>query len=337
MTNPSVLPAPLLALLQQPPVPAAPLPDLAAWWPCWQRLHAEAAAQAPRSSAMLAIACGAAADRIGWAFAGGYQAALRALHPALWAGDAMAALCVTEATGNRPRDIQTRIEPQPDGTLRVSGAKRWTTLGPQSAVLLVAGRWIDAGGADPAADAAGPSAEPVPSRPSLRVLRIDSRAPGITLEAMPPTPFVPEVPHARVLLSNVSVPGDTLLPGDGYTDWVKPFRTIEDVHVTLAVGSYLLAEARRRGWPAGFVERLLATLVPLAALAGHDPSAPATHLVLAGTLQALHGLVAEAGPLWPAGEGDATAQRWRRDVALLQVAQTARTQRAERAWQALSA
>jgi len=312
----------LAALLQQPLAEPARQPDLAAWWPHWQALHL----QARGSPLVLALQAGHAADRIGWAFAGGYQAALRALRPALWRSDAMAALCVTEATGNRPRDIRTRIVPQPGGGLKVAGAKRWTTLGPHSATLMVVGAW------QPEAAAAEPAGE---GRAQLRVLELDSRTPGITLQPMPATPFVPEVPHASVLLDDVSVPAAALLPGDGYTACVKPFRTVEDIHVSLAVGAYLLREARSRGWPPAFNERLLAALALLAVLSAAEPLAPATHLLLAGALQQLHAACAEAQALWPASDGDEAARRWRRDAALLQVAQSARTQRAQRAWQAL--
>lgn len=304
------------------PAAAQPAGTLAEWWPQWQSLHRAADA----SPALLALRCGAAADRVGWAFAGGYQAALRALWPALWASDAMAALCVTEAEGNRPRDIRTRIVPRPDGAqLVVNGAKRWTTLGPQSAVLLVAGVWSPEGAA--AADAA---------RPALRVLRIDSSTPGVTLQAMPATRFVPEVPHASVLLQDVRVPAAAVLPGDGYADYVKPFRTVEDIHVMLAIGACLLREARARGWPPAFAERLVAALAQLATLAEADPSAAATHLVLAGTLHALQALFAESQALWPADADDEAAARWRRDAALFQVAGAAREQRARRAWETLT-
>ena len=72
--------------------------------------------------------------RVGWAFSSGYQAALRALLPDLPA-EALAALCVTEEAGNRPRDIGTRFVPQADGSVAISGAKRWTTPGPDSSLL----------------------------------------------------------------------------------------------------------------------------------------------------------------------------------------------------------
>ena len=67
---------------------------------------------------------------------------------------------------------------------------------------------------------------------------------------MPPTRFVPEVPHAQVLMQDLRVSASALLPHDGYDAYVKPFRTIEDLHVTLAVLAYLLREARVRHWPA---------------------------------------------------------------------------------------
>jgi acyl-CoA dehydrogenase len=309
----------LAKLLHSPQPAPTPVPDLAAWWPQWQALQSTA-----ESPAALALHSGHTADRVAWAFAGGYQAALRALLPSLQ-GPELAALCVTEATGNRPRDIQTRVVPQPDGTLRIDGAKRWTTLGPNSATLLVAGVWSPGGSAAPS------------SRPELRVVQVHSAMPGVELQAMPPTRFVPEVPHASVLLREVRVPASALLAGDGYERYVKPFRTVEDIHVMLAVGAYLLRESRSRGWPAAFAERLVAQLALLSVLAEEDPSAAPTHLALAGVLRVLEQLFAESDGLWPAADaGDAAADRWRRDTPLLQVAGAARSQRATRAWQSLT-
>src|SRR5262245_48930328 len=109
------------------PPPARPIDDVAGWWrQIWLSVDS-----GERKPAALAVAGGFAADRVGWAFASGYQAALRALLPDLLR-DTLAAFCVTEVDGNRPRDIRTTIAPQPDGALRIDGAKRWTTLGPSS-------------------------------------------------------------------------------------------------------------------------------------------------------------------------------------------------------------
>jgi alkylation response protein AidB-like acyl-CoA dehydrogenase len=268
----------------------------------------------------LALHGGFAADRVGWAFASGYQAALRALVPGL-AHDSLTAFCVTEATGNRPRDIATTFTPQADGSLHINGHKRWTTLGPAGTVLLVVGALAKG---EPAA------------KPALRVARVPVPTPGLVLQPMPPTAFVPEVPHAQVLLQGVQVPASALLPGDGYDGYVKPFRTLEDLHVTLAVLACLLREARARAWPPALAEQLLATMLLLCTLAGEDLQAASSHIALAGTLHAAHRLVADAQPLWAAAApDDAAAQRWLRDAPLLGVAGTARQLRAQGAWQRL--
>jgi hypothetical protein len=178
----------------------------------------------------------------------------------------------------------------------------------------------------PAADAA---------RPRLKVAQVPSGAAGLTLLPMPETRFVPEVPHARVQLDAVRVEGSALLPGDGYEAYVKPFRTLEDAHVALAVLAYLLREARARAWPADFAERLCALLVALAELAAAPAAAAATHVALAGALAFAQQLYAQADTLW-AGLGDEpAAQRWLRDAALFGVASSARGLRAARAWERL--
>ena len=293
-----------------------PRASVAEWWPRWR--SGAALAGTPAEQALLG---GFDADRVGWAFASGYQAALRALLPELPA-DAVAAFCVTEETGNRPRDIHTRITPQADGSVSISGAKRWTTLGPDSSVLLIVG-------ALPPAEAG--------ARAQLKVARVPVGTPGLQLLPMPETRFVPEVPHARVQLDAVRLDAEALLPGDGYERYVKPFRTLEDAHVTLAVLAYLLREARQRGWPGAFAERLCATMAVLSDVAAAPADAPATHVVLAGALAQAHALYAEAGTLWAAAGDDPAAQRWQRDAALFGVAGSARSQRAARAWERLQA
>jgi acyl-CoA dehydrogenase len=127
-----------------------------------------------------------------------------------------------------------------------------------------------------------------------------------------------------------------VLPGDGYDDYVKPFRTVEDVHVHAALIGYLLGVTRRIHAPREIVEQLLATALAVRALAGADPRSPATHVALAGVLtQSVHvmGLVERA---WEdVGEGDEWT-RWQRDRPLLRVAGAARSARRDKAWQQLS-
>lgn len=267
----------------------------------------------------LAIAGGTVADRIGWAFASGYQAALRALLPELPA-DAVAAFCVTEAGGNRPKDIHTMLERDGEAGWRLSGSKRWTTLGPEGALFLVAARDASVAG----------------ERPAIKLLRVPSSAPGLRIETMPPTRFVPEVPHAQLHFEGVALAAGALLPGDGYERYVKPFRTVEDVHVVAAQLAYALREARRFAWPQDWVERALAALEALRAIAAEDASAAATHLALAGALALVGALLDEADAHWLRAPDAAARARWARDRPLGVVAGKARALRTERAWQRLA-
>lgn len=308
------MPKDAISALLAAPAPVAGCPDVETWWPRWRAMAAATPAPFDR-----AIAGGADADRLGWAFASGYQAALRSLDPSL-ADDAIAALCVTEADGNFPRAIRTMLAPEGDGFV-VSGEKRWTTLGPGGGLFIVIAR------------EAGSNAE----RPSLKAARIVSGTAGLNIEAMPPTSFVPEVPHARVRLEGVRVAAADVLAGDAYLRIVKPFRTIEDIHVHAASIAYLVAEARRRSWPPAWVERALTLLHALSRLSTLDPLASQTHVALAGALGIGEELIRQADGLWSAAGDDPGAARWARDRKLFAVAAKARVQRLAAAWARLDA
>lgn len=301
----------LAALLD--PSPASDAPDVPAWW----RGELDRRRTRPDAPAFeLAVAGGLHADRLGWALASGYQAALGAMIPDL-PKDAPVAFCITEADGNSPRAIRSSLVADGAGFI-LSGEKRWSTLGPAAGLLLVAAR------------------EPVPAeatRPSIRLVRVDSGVPGLEFIPMPEADFTPEVPHARIRLDGVRIEPGAILPGDAYDQFVKPFRTIEDVLVTAAELAYLLAEAGRRDWPLAWRERALAVLVGLGALAGLDRQAGTTHIALAGALAGWNALVAEATGHFAQGPADAAARRWARDSRLFAIGFGARALRTERAWQ----
>jgi alkylation response protein AidB-like acyl-CoA dehydrogenase len=299
----------LRLLLETPPAPASPLEDAAAWW-----AHHRALAARHPSPALLALAGGLAADRPAWAFASGYQAALRALVPGLPAG-ARAALCATEeGAGAHPTALATRLEAGGDGgPLRVHGEKTYVTLGTEADVLLVV---------------ASEGREEATGRNRLRLVRVDARAPGVRVEALPPAPLVPELPHAR--LSLAGAPVEELLPGDGYARYLKPFRTVEDCHVHAALLAFVLQVARRCGWPAPLVEALAAHALLLHALCGADPTAGATHRALGGALALSADTLAACEAHWASADAP-TRARWERDRRLLQIAGRARAQRLETA------
>lgn len=292
---------------------AAECEDVTRWWPAYLEL-----ARTWKNPMDRAMVAGFSADRAAWAFAGGYQCALQALFPGL-PEDALAALCVTEAEGNHPRAIRSALHRAGSGW-RLEGAKRWTTLGPEGALFLVLAREAEIEG----------------ERASLRIARVPSAAAGVRVEPMPPTRFVPEVPHARVIFDAVTLPADALLPGDGWTQYAKPFRTVEDAHVNAALLAYLLREARRLGWPHGWIERAAALLLALRALAAEDPSRPQTHIALAGILETAASVMGDAESNWNASPGEAARERWLRDRELLKVASSARAQRTESAWRTLA-
>lgn len=265
-----------------------------------------------------ALAAGAAAAGVGGAFLGGYRAALQALVPSLPA-DGLTALCATEDGGAHPRTIATRLDPAAGGGWRMTGRKRWVTGGTQARRLLIV-----------ASLGLGPN-----GLNQLRVVCLPADTPGITLEAQPPTPFAPEVPHAAVELDRVYVPEAAMLEGDGWEGYLKPFRTVEDVHVHGALLAWLLALGLSAGWETPLLEEAAALLLATRELALRDPSAAATHVCLAGLLALSRAWIERTRAAWDKLP-PATRAALDRDLALLGVAETARSRRAETAWRALS-
>ncbi len=297
---------------------AAPQPVAAGTLPEWvARIH-ELQADWP-DTIEHALAAGFRADRVAWAFLAGYLAALRRLVPGLPNGR-LAALCVTEKSGNRPRDIETRLETDGTGAMRLYGAKQFVTGGTAADLLLVA--------AGSGTDESG--------RRRIRLVQLAPDSPGVVIEALPELPFVPEIPHARLHFDATPVAPGQVLPGDGYADYVRPFRTIEDVHVTAAVGAWLLRVARAHDWPSPAIAELHALLLTLRAIAAEDASAPATHVALAGALDLFHGWLSRHARQWERTPAD-LRDAWQRDGQLLQVAASARGARIEAAWTQLAA
>jgi hypothetical protein len=291
------------ALLAAPP--PRPVSSIEAFLSALPPLH-----PAPFDAAVLG---GALADRVGYAFVAGIRAAYSVLVPsAPWS--ALPALCFTEAHGAHPRSIATRLD-EAAGT--VTGEKKWATLAPCADTLLVLAKAGEAEG-----------------RSVLRIARVDARSPGVRVERMPEPPFAPEVPHATVTLEGARV--SSVLEGDGFDRYVKPFRTIEDVHVMAAVLAYVVVESRTRAWPHLVVEQALEAIASLRGLADAPALDPATHVALAGALRATRAVFAEADARFADTPDDERSKRWARDRALREVAEGARAKRIEAAWRALA-
>ena len=274
-----------------------------------------------------AVELAAGADRLATVFVAGYQGALRALlmRNDVTAGPAddriILCLAATEAGGARPTAIETALTPTDNG-YKLQGAKQWITgAGPGTAAhFLVVARLGDrqlAGGK---------------LVPNLVVVRVAAQQPGVSVTPMPPTPFIPEVPHGQPRFDGVAVGQSDILPGDGYENYLKPFRTTEDIFVMAAVAAYLLVQAQR-AHRLDIGQRCAHALQSLAGIAERPWLDATVHLVLAGVVETMGLVAAAAGDLWP--QGSPQAARWQHDQALLMVAGKARAARAQSAWERL--
>jgi hypothetical protein len=287
--------------------------DIAAWWHRFRAAEPERMAPFDR-----AVIAGFRSNCVAGAFAGGYQGALRTLVSDGDDDDRIVSFCVSEPGGNSPRAIEATLTARGDG-FTLDGRKRWSTMAPVASVLLVA--------AHEGVDAAG--------RKRFTLVRVDAAAPGVTITRMPPTAFIPEIPHAELLLKDVAVRAEARLPGDGYTGYVKRFRTIEDIHIHGAVLGYFLGAARRFDFPRTVVERAASAIVATRVLAALDPDAAETHVALAGTLARDANLLDHSDAHWEKAEQEERA-RWRRDrQGFGSVAGALREARRVRAWERL--
>lgn len=274
---------------------------LQAWWESTLVERARWATAIDR-----AVIGGALSDRVAFAFAGGYHEALQTLLPSLHGQ--RASLCATEEGGNHPRAIKTTLTGR-----ELTGKKTWSTAADAADILLVIASTGERDGKN-----------------QLAMVSVRVGDPGVTL-APSSAPFVPEIPHAAVTLDKVVV--SEVHPGDGYDRYLKPFRTIEDLHVHAAMLGYLLGTVRRHGWRE-LVPGIAMAIAAARALAGDDATSASTHLALAGLLDRTRDLLAPIEERWH-GSPDDEFTRWQRDRPLLKVAGAARTARLAKAKETL--
>ncbi|MGE0327348.1 MAG: acyl-CoA dehydrogenase family protein [Polyangiaceae bacterium] len=284
------------------------LADLDSWWARERALRADFKHPGARA-VVLAAECA----RLGLAFAGGFRAALVRMSGELDPhGLRRMAFCATERGGAHPRSIATTLEDE-GPSLRVRGEKTWATLGEWADELLVVClRGTQADG-----------------RPELAVVRVAASHPGVERLPARATPFCPEITHCGFRFDAL-VPAEQLLPGDGYADYLKPFRTVEDCHVQLAICAYLLGVARRFDLGAEWQETWCGALAGACAASELDPRSSVTHTLLAGLERQIALQRETFEQVWRARGGEEWAC-WERDRGLLRVAQGARDARSEAA------
>ncbi len=255
-------------------------------------------------------------EQIGLGFAAGYRSALQCLMPELDVGR-WAAMCVTEAAGNHPRHIQCQVNDQ--GVL--TGEKSFVSMATYQPMLIVVAKAAEQ---DPQAE-----------RPQLKAVLIDSDAAQVTVQPMPPLPMVPEIEHGAVKFNQAQ---GLLLSGDGYNDYSKRFRTLEDAHVLMGFASVLVSLSFRYRLPSEIFESGVALLASIAALrTGLNASAPTSsfvHLHLAA-LFAQFKQLCENFEQRLTQLPDEVSNQWLRDKKLFGVAKQAREARHQRALDAV--
>jgi len=299
-------------LSRQAHVKTAELESVADWKPLFD---AETAGwDAPIDRAVIG---GFLADRTAYAFAAGYETALRRLYPAL-PERAIVSFCITEEKGGHPSAIKTSLrkaEQSQEQTWLVSGSKKFITMAAESQLLMVA-------------VSAGTSSD---GKNMIRMVLMDRNAPGIEIAPMTGLPFVPEISHGIVSFCDVPVSDVNVLPGDGYTDYIRPFRTIEDLHVSAAIAGFIFRMACVHHWPRPIKEEITSLMVCIRALALDDPSAPSVHIALGGLRANMVSLLESISHCWQTVD-EKTKAAWMRDQALLRVSENARVKRLETAW-----
>lgn len=254
----------------------------------------------------LALGGGHLAATPGLAFLAGYQAAMRVLWPsAPWS---LGALCVTEKGVSSPKQMETVIE-----GLNISGHKDFVTAAGSADWLIVAARDLLASD----------------TRIVLGV--VYSGAAGLTIETLPDLAFIPEIGHARLQLDTVQC---RRLAGDGWSDYVKPFRTLEDGYVLIAINAWLYGVAVRNDWPLAVRSGLLTQLAALRDVMRLSPNEAETHVLLGAILIRQAELSDQVDQAFVQGD-EQLAALWQRDRVLLTLAGKAREIRLQRAKEAL--
>lgn len=296
--------------LLQAPVAPTRITVFSEWTEAWKSLVSLWECPVDR-----ALAGGFAADRPTWAFAAGYQAALQRLLPAADPAR-IAAICITEKGGPHPARIQCRLKTDTETEFRwrLDGTKAFVSGAGEAEILYVA-----------ASTGMTPK-----GRNILRMVSVPADSAGVTVVSRPSLGMVPEMPHGQVRFEAVSLAHDALWPGDGYTGAIKPFRTLEDLHVTGAFLGWLFAVGRRFGWPAAIKETMVPLMVAVRSLALAPPLDPHVHIALGGLLAQVHVLLEEITPLWPMTDAR-VREWWLRDRKVLDIADTPRQRRLDAA------
>ncbi len=281
-----------------------PLENAADWKKYWR------SRKFPVKDLKRAFTAGAEACKPAWAMAAGYQLAVRTLLPEVVTDRSIVALCISETGGGHPRAIETCIDWKGKRGL-LNGFKTFVTGGELAEHLFIA---VNTG-------------EVKRGKPCLVMMKVPLSRRGVSLQTMFPLPFVPELPHASVVLEDVLVSADDILPGDAYENYIRPFRTVEDLYIMGAMLGYIMSQLAALDQQA-LAEQGIAVYLALEAVEKQGYESPSAHVALAGCVTLMERLIDDALPVL----SPELKTLWERDMPVLQVAGHVREQRRRSAW-----
>ncbi len=267
-----------------------------------------------------AVLGGFISDRLSYSFWAGIQAGIQSLSPELPA-DSVVSFCVTEESGNNPKNIMTRLtengcNSNGEKIWKLNGEKKFITSALEADILLVAA----SAGFNP------------DGMNMLRIVSLNSNMPGIVIEPMKEIIVTPEFSHCYIRLNNVEIHDEQIYKEDAFTEYMKPFRTVEDIYVAIAILAYLFGAACRYDWPRGVKEDILCLIISFRALSRDDPKAPDVHIALGSLLFQVKRFIESIESLWNKAD-DAVVNAWKRDVSIINIAEEAQSLRLKKAWE----
>jgi hypothetical protein len=268
-----------------------------------------------------ALLAGRLSSNVGFAFAGAYQSAIESLFKL--EEPLLASVCITESEGNHPRAIKARLYSE-GGVLRLSGEKSFVSGAKDAGMLFVACR-----------DERKSEGLDKDGRPIIKLLALRADRAGINIQEMPSLGFLPELSHGKVVFQGLELEESDILPGDGYIDYVKAFRSYEDLHVCAAIAAYRLGEAITQGWGKELVAQHISLILALRAVNDMSLDSAVAHVSLAACRNQLDELITSSNSLFQQTD-DQAYERWQRDSRILQLARKAHEQRTQKAWKVLT-
>jgi len=290
----------------------------------WHQNFLNATEQLPSTLEQAALG-GRISDNISYAFSAGYQSAIQSLFKP--DTRSLASVCITEKEGNHPKNINSTLSKHQQ-IWQLDGSKSFITGANDAKHLYIAVAENLASGKPKNENT---NEQTIEDRPKIKMLSVPADQLGIQITGMPPLPFVPEISHGTAVFEQVTIQASQILKGDGYSQYIKPFRTHEDIHVLAAIIGFRVGEAIESNWSKSSIEAHLMLLSSLLSLRTENFSTPALHIIFSGCRAQFKALVQQTDDEFKQKNKEGF-NNWKRDKALLDIASKAHTLRTHRAW-----